>query len=125
MDTKVCKKCKITKDKKEFYKHKAVCKLCIANYNKEKCKYCSKFFVNLKKHEKVKHSDEEEFKYINNIMSYTCSECKNDFLLNEFNHYSDKCKKCYNDSRKKNKIECNKCEKMFNYYYFKNHKCMM
>ena len=36
MNTKVCKKCEITKDKKEFYKHKAVCKLCIANMSKIK-----------------------------------------------------------------------------------------
>lgn len=124
MNSKLCKKCEITKDKNDFYKHKAVCKLCISNYKKEKCKYCSKFFVDLGKHEKIKHSDEEEFKFLNNISLYTCNECKDVFQLNEFNHYTDKCKKCYNITRKKNKKICMNCHKMFNYYYFKNHKCI-
>jgi len=123
MITKVCKKCEKEKEKKEFYKNKAVCKICISENSKEKCKYCLKIFNNLAKHEKTKHSDEEEFKYVNNLITYTCNDCENNFLLNEFNHYNDKCKKCYNISRKKRKVKCGVCDKMFNFYYFKIHKC--
>lgn len=122
MGTKTCKKCGTEKEKTNFYRHKAVCKECISLKNKEQCKYCLKFFSNLKNHEKTVHSELNDFKYVKNIIFYECKECKNNFNLEEYDHYSKKCKKCYNKHRNE-KVRCENCNKIYSRRYLKKHKC--